>query len=189
MTSYSIALDVESTLADTGTPFRDEYESRNGWRPGEWTDWDFEDVDFDVREYLEITGHNWKHNTGDIPPTERNLAAKVFMLYEDAEYLDIVTGRKGFQEYIEAWLATQGVAYDDYVEVDGQAAKADLGYDIYIDDAPRHVDEIGDDQFLFLYDQPYNRDMELPANAVRVRSLAQAKNLIESASGDIEAVA
>lgn len=153
----NIALDLESTLAEVATAFRDEYENRTGERPGIWTKWNFDDAEFSADEFFEITTSLWKHEPLSIPAIERDVSNKTLRLHKMADRLDIVTGRRGVTDGIEAWLRHQGVQYDDLVVVGQQTDKSALNYDVYIDDAPQHVHAVNETQTLFLYDQPHNR--------------------------------
>jgi len=175
-----ISLDLESTLADIRTPFKDEYERRNGFRPAESDQWDFDNSEFDLREFLEITGHNWKHNVNEIPVTEKGLMAKTHEIYELVNQLDVVTGRWGHKKTMRAWLNTKGILFDDFIVVPNQDKKAGLGYDIYIDDCPKHADFLDTSQRLFLYDQPYNQDVVESETIIRVNSLAEVLQQLES---------
>lgn len=165
-----VSLDLESTLADIATPFLDEYERRNSSRPNQWTDWGFGDADFTFREFMEITSSNWKHRAHQIPPTEKGLMMKINKLHSKADVVDIVTGRQGFSEIMQAWLNTHGIKFDNFRVVESQEQKSELGYDLLIDDCPKHAVEVNDDQTLYLYDQPYNRDVRLGDNCKRVAS-------------------
>jgi uncharacterized HAD superfamily protein len=181
----NIALDLESTLAEVATAFRNEYENRNGERPGVWTEWNFDDAEFSTDEFFEITTSLWKHESLSIPAIERNVSEKTLRLHKMANRLDIVTGRRGVTDGIEAWLRHQGVQYDDLVVVGQQTDKAELNYDVYIDDAPQHVNSVKDDQTLFLYDRPHNRVIDgLEAkNITRITKLEEVYPYIAEAQG------
>lgn len=166
-----VSLDLESTLADISTPFKEEYENRHGTIPEQWTTWNFEDAEFDTGDFMKITGGLWKRSPEDIPVTEKGLMAKVSAIYNEVEKLDVVTGRQGHREQMEWWLDSVGVVYDDFVIANSQEAKQDLGYDVFIDDCPHHAKRLHDGQVLLLYDQPYNRNVSLPDDSHRIVSL------------------
>jgi len=174
-----ISLDLESTLADIREPFYNEYEKRHGVRPSTSSEWNFGDVDHTLREFLKITGSNWKHRASMIPPTEKALMNKVSVLYDASEKLDIVTGRVGHESKMKAWLDGHGIVYDDFVVVDSQEEKSRLDYDVFIDDCPKHIPHLDIDQELYLYDQPYNRGFDLPGNVYRVRSFRDVLELAD----------
>lgn len=180
-----IALDIESTLADIPAAFRDEYEKRHGERPEISTTWGFDNVSYDASTFHEITQSIWKHNSFKILPTEDPLSIPTRKIYETSSGVDLVTGRQGVEEKMRKWAEFQDVWFDDLISVSSQEEKADLGYDILIDDAPRHLRSLNDDQYLFLYNQPYNRNEPLPKNATRVDNLHQCElSLLEVRNED-----
>jgi hypothetical protein len=169
-----ICLDVESTIADIYTPFAQQYEEEYGEKPEEHTEWGFGDSNVDIDEFMEMTSSNWKHRALDIPPEEDDLMLYANILDSLADVLDIVTGRRGFEDEIRNWLDYNGLAYNRFYEVSSQKKKADFGYDVIIDDCPKHVESINADQTLLLYDQPYNRNLNLPDNVFRIESIKEA---------------
>lgn len=177
----NVALDIESTLADVATPFRNEYENRHGVRPEPWEEWDFEDAQFSFSDFMEITTSNWKHHLNAIPAMENGVMPKVHAIRELTDKVDIVTGRSGIDRQLRAWLDTKGVVYDNFVTVDSQEEKAEIGYQVLIDDCPKHVDNIYADQTLLLYNQPYNQHIKTGEmeNVTRINSLTDAISKIE----------
>lgn len=171
----TISLDVESTITNILTPFREELKERTGKEIQDRIEWGFKNVDVSKDTFMEITSSNWKHKPLEIPPTEAGIHVPIMAIYDKAEKLDIVTGRQGFDEEIRTWLEYYSIPYDDFVVVQGQEAKADLGYDVLIDDSPKHVDAVSDDQRLILYDQPYNRNIEMQDNFYRATSFGQVE--------------
>ena len=180
-----IALDIESTLADIPAAFRDEYENRHGEKPDISTTWGFENVSYGADKFHKITQQIWEENSLKILPTEDPISIPTRKIYETANGVDLVTGRQGVEEKMRKWADFQDVWYDDLYSVSSQEEKADLGYDVIIDDSPRHIDTLHDDQYLFLYNQPYNRNYNLPKNASRVDNLHQCElSLLEVRTKD-----
>lgn len=64
---------------------------------------------------------------------------------------------------IRLWLNKHGLRHIPLFSTDGVAnaaqAKLERGYSIYIDDNPRFVGKMPKDQYLILYDQPWNRNV------------------------------
>lgn len=168
-----IALDLESTLADIETPFVNHYneDHRETITTESWGEWDFSDAPFEAREFMQITGHNWKENANEIHPIEQGIAQRVFRVYQEADKLDIVTNRVGHETTMNAWLNTQGIQFDNFVST--QNVKTDLNYDVYIDDHPNIANHLNPSQHLFLYDQAYNQDVNTsPLNIERISSVS-----------------
>lgn len=173
-----IALDVESTLADVQSAFREEYEKRHGVEAEISETWGFDNVDYSKSEFFKITQSLWKNNYLSILPTEDELRTTTRELRDIAGQVDLVTGRQGADQNMKAWAEFVGVVYENFYSVPTQKGKSSLGYDVLIDDSPRHIDAINDDQYLFLYNQPYNQDEaltgeSLPHNVTRIDNLSQ----------------
>jgi uncharacterized HAD superfamily protein len=171
-----IALDLESTLADINALFRDQYAKKHDYRPGEWTEWDFTDVEFDVREFMKITGSNWKNLWHKIPAEEQKLDRTAYELYREADTVDIVTARLGHTDQIKDWLRYHGVVFDELVQTG--KAKHNHDYDVYIDDKPALARDATDE--VFLIDQPYNRGVdanELP-NVTRINKVREVATIL-----------
>lgn len=179
MSEITVSLDIESTLAAVSAAFRDEYRERKGEEPEMWTDWGLGDSNVSVSDFMEITQSLWKHEPQTIEPTEQFIGPKVYGIYEHADSLDIVTGRRGARESLRAWLDMNGVVYDDLIVMGQGRSKADLDYDCYVDDRPALAEDIGSSQHLFLYDQPYNQDVAERRNVDRIYSLGAVRRELD----------
>lgn len=171
-----VALDLESTLADIVTTFVDEYNKRNNTHitRHSWRDWHFTDAPFRAGEFMEITGSNWKHRPHEIPATEDEIAAKEYQLYEEVDKLDVVTKRVGHETTMRAWLNTQNITYDQFKLTQEPKPQMDAEYDVFIDDHPQIDSYLSPGQHLFLYDQPYNKQVNTePLNVDRIYSLKE----------------
>jgi hypothetical protein len=97
--------------------------------------------------------------------------------------VDVVTAAGGYvsEEQRKQWLEKQGVVYNKLVVVpmhggddkSGLTTKLSLDYDLWIDDNPADArSAIKNHKQFFLYDQPWNQDIETPTMTVtRVRTL------------------
>jgi 5'(3')-deoxyribonucleotidase len=89
-------------------------------------------------------------------------APKILRIIAAKHDVDIVTGDYAPIIQIKNKLESIGI----YVGVHYQAiirtheSKADLDYDIFIDDRPSLAEEIKENQTLYLYDQPWNKDVK-----------------------------
>lgn len=170
-----IALDIESTIADVVSAFQEEYEERHGETPMENTTWEFENVGYDASTFFELTQSRWKHHHLDIPPTEEDVTISTRKIYEQADTVDLVTGRQGAEDHMKEWAEFYDIWYDDFKSVDSQEEKLEMDYDVLIDDSPKHIEALDEDQYLFFYTMPYNKDVLLPQNATRVDNLHQVE--------------
>ncbi len=132
-----IALDVDGVLADVIQSWLNYSNSiRDKISIHEITDWDFWKKHkinrYDFYAELSSCWKNWK----EIPPTEENLSLVTKNLSELGT-VDIVTAReRSTDSFVKNWLEYHDVSYDNYVSVIDGPMKADLDYDVFIDDSP-----------------------------------------------------
>jgi hypothetical protein len=175
-----IALDVDGVLADIIFVWLDHYnKSKNGSLTKEdTTAWDFwKDLGYDKYMFYEDLSRCWSRWT-EVPPMERDIGSATEKLMSVGT-VDIVTARDAAStKYVKQWLEHNGIRYNNYVAVLRGRDKADLDYDIFIDDSPHNVARIvSNGKNVLLYDQPWNRDVADP-KIVRIKKLEEAVNAI-----------
>lgn len=163
-----IALDVESTLADsneaalqsTGKLDREEL-------IGEW---DLSDYTWQV--YMGVTDALWRHKPEVIPPEEPDLDRHVTDIAEGNE-VHILTARQHVDPQIMWWLDHHGIEYDEFHSTDKNKCSFEE-YDVFIDDNPEMV---GDCRQLLLRHQPWNAHIDTSKykSVHRIYSLAEAQ--------------
>jgi len=180
-----VALDFDSTLAATReTAFELLAGPDHDYVPEEdikdWT-WGFRE--FGKEAYLSAVWHVWTIRPLEVPPLETGqwrAVNKIRSLFD----VDIVTAhpdQKWISKGKKAWLREQGINYDKFVVVDPDKSKAELGYDIYIDDKPAlpaEVNQKNPSASTFLVDWPYNEDVD--GEYTRVDSVDEARRLLEA---------
>ena len=170
-----IALDVDGVLADVIIPWLDHSNKiRTKISKHEITDWDFwKKLDIDRYDFYDELSSCWR-NWIDIPPTEVGLCDLTEKLSELA-HVDIVTAReRSTDQFVKDWLRHHGIKYDRYVSVISGPMKADLDYDVFIDDSPLNAAKIiGNKKRIFLYSQPWNSNMD-EDQISRISSLSEA---------------
>ncbi|MDH3313867.1 MAG: hypothetical protein OEM28_12105 [Nitrosopumilus sp.] len=132
-----IALDVDGVLADVIISWlnysntirpnisKNDITNWNFWKNHQINQYDF---------YTELSSC-WK-NWNSIPPTEENLSFVTKNLLEIGQ-LDIVTAReRSTDSFVKKWLNYYNISFDNYVSVIDGPMKADLDYDVFIDDSP-----------------------------------------------------
>lgn len=154
-----IALDVDGVLADVIVPWLN---FSNKIRPkiskNDITDWDFwkkhqiNQYDF----YTELSSC-WK-NWNSIPPTQESLSSVTKNLLKLGQ-VDIVTAReRSTDSFVKNWLNHHKIFFDNYVSVIDGPMKADLDYDIFIDDSPLNTKKfLKNKKTVILYSQPWNQ--------------------------------
>jgi hypothetical protein len=156
-----IALDVDGVLADVIQSWLNYSNSiRDKILKHEITDWDFWNKHqinrYDFYGELSSCWKNWK----EIPPTEDNLSLVTKNLSELGN-VDIVTAReRSTDSFVKNWLEFHNVSYDNYVSVIDGPMKADLDYDVFIDDSPLNALKIiQQNKKIILYSQPWNQNI------------------------------
>jgi len=175
-----IALDVDGVLADVIKSWLDY---SNTIRPKiskhDITDWDFWEK-FKINRYDFYAELNscWK-NWNSIPPTEENLSSVTKNLSKLGQ-VDIVTAReRSTDSFVKNWLDHYNISYDNYVSVIDGPMKADLDYDVFIDDSPLNALKIiQNDKKVILYSQPWNKHIS-EHRIHRVSNLSEAVEKIK----------
>jgi len=175
-----IALDVDGVLADVIKSWLDY---SNTIRPKiskhDITDWDFWEK-FKINRYDFYAELNscWK-NWNSIPPTEENLSSITKNLSKIGQ-VDIVTAReRSTDSFVKNWLSHYNISYDNYVSVIDGPMKADLDYDVFIDDSPLNALKIiQNDKKVILYSQPWNKHIS-EHRIHRISNLSEAVEKIK----------
>jgi len=175
-----IALDVDGVLADIIFVWLDDYnKTHNKSITKEDTDkWDFwKNLGYDKYRFYDDLSRCWS-KWMDVPPMEQNLAAASEKL-NSVGTVDIVTARDaGSTQYVKQWLVHHGIKYNEYVAVLRGSDKADLDYDVFIDDSPLYVvDMASRGRNVLLYDQPWNKSV-IDSKIVRIKKLEEAVDII-----------
>ena len=154
-----IALDVDGVLADVIISWLNYSNSiRPSISKNQITDWEFWKkfkIDpFDFYSELSFCWKDWK----SIPVTEKNLSLTTENLSKFAQ-VDIVTAREvSTNSFVKNWLKHNDISYDNYVSVIDGPMKADLDYDVFIDDSPLNaVKFLENNKKVILYSQPWNK--------------------------------
>ena len=176
-----IALDVDGVLADVIVSW---INYSNSIRPhiskNQVTDWEFWkkfDINpFDFYSELSSCWKNWK----SIPTTEKNLSDITKNLLKLGE-VDIVTAReRSTDSFVKNWLNHHDISYHNYVSVIDGPMKADLDYDIFIDDSPLNaIKFIQNHKKVILYSQPWNQHIS-NHELFRISNLSEAIEIIKS---------
>jgi len=176
-----IALDVDGVLADVIQSWLNYNNSiRQEISRQEISDWDFWKK-FKINRYdfyteLSSCWENWM----SVPPTETNLSLTTKNLSKIGQ-VDIVTAReRSTDSFVKNWLNHYDISYDNYVSVIDGPMKANLDYDVFIDDSPLNALKIIEQKKkIILYSQPWNQHI-LEDQIHRVSNLSEAIEEINS---------
>ncbi|KER06093.1 putative nucleotidase YqfW protein [Marine Group I thaumarchaeote SCGC AAA799-E16] len=170
-----IALDVDGVLADVIQSWLNYSNSiRQKIQKHEITDWNFwKKFEINRYDFYSELSSCWKNWTS-IPPTEENLALVTKNLSDIAQ-VDIVTAReRSTDSFVKKWLEHYNISYDNYVSVIDGPMKADLDYDVFIDDSPLNAFKfLKNKKNVILYSQPWNQHI-VEKNVHRISNLSEA---------------
>jgi len=176
-----IALDVDGVLADVIQSWLNYNNSiRQEISKQEISDWDFwKKFKINRYDFYAELSSCWK-NWMSIPPTETNLSSTTKNLSKIGQ-VDIVTAReRSTDSFVKNWLNHYDISYDNYVSVIDGPMKADLDYDVFIDDSPLNALKIiQQKKKIILYSQPWNQHI-LEDQIHRVSNLSEAIEEINS---------
>lgn len=175
----TVAIDVDSVLADVMLVWADEYNRRRNASitKQDVTRWDIPTVlPITPDEVYRYFTHVWKKRWQEIPPTEPGIGAVTKRLHKKGYRISIITKReRPTVAYVAKWLDANGVYADDLLFIYDAVPKASYPFDILIDDAPKNLVDITAPKSAILFDQPWNRDFDWP---VRVSRLSEAEKLL-----------
>ena len=170
-----IALDVDGVLADVIESWLiSSNKIRSSISKDEITNWDFwKKFNINRYDFYEELSDCWK-NWNTIPPTEDNLSTVTENLSNFGQ-VDIVTAREiSTDSFVKNWLKLHDVTYHNYVSVVDGPMKADLNYDVFIDDSPLNaIKFLERKKNVFLYSQPWNQNISNP-DIQRISTLSEA---------------
>ncbi len=177
-----IALDVDGVLADIISIWLNNYNEKNRDKIlsiDSICRWDFwKELGYDEYRFYAELAQCW-HEWYNIPLTEPHIPLYVNKLKNIAERVDIVSAQIA-KDHVVRWLEHNGIEYDEYVSVTVGKDKANLAYDIFIDDSPVNALSIASmDKYVLLYDQPWNKHVSNDSKIVRIKSLKDAIEILQ----------
>jgi hypothetical protein len=137
-----------------------------------WKAW--ETANISKAEFFHTLDEAW-FKWPSIPPTEEKLADKIGRLIEFSQ-VDIVTGRSPETvSSAESWLENQKIKFNTFIRTDSVMDKADLNYDVFIDDSPELMSALASKPncHAILYTQPWNKDTPEMPRILRAQSWDQ----------------
>jgi len=170
-----IALDVDGVLADVIVSWLHYSNSiRSHISKNQVTDWEFWKKfninPFDFYSELSSCWKNWQ----SIPTTQENLS-DITKNLSILGQVDIVTAReRSTDSFVKNWLNYYDISYDNYISVIDGPMKADLDYDVFIDDSPLNaIKFLENHKKVILYSQPWNQNIS-NRELFRISNLSEA---------------
>lgn len=156
----AVAIDMDSTLAATMTAVFDELDIDRDYEDCESWNWPIEQYG---EEFLDTIYRLWREKPRAIQPTEPNIAEEIDIL-RDVATVHIVTHQPSESPYITRgkamWLDHHGIEVDALKALPHSTPKSEFDYDWFLDDKPTLPSKA--DTEAYLYDRPYNRDVDAP---------------------------
>ena len=175
----TVAIDVDSVLADVMLVWSDEYNKRvkTTITKNDIIAWDIPTVlPITPDQVYKFFSHVWKYRWKEIPPTEPDIGEVTKRIHRKGYRISILTKReRPTAPYVARWLDFHQVYADELLFVYDAVPKANYPFDILIDDAPKNVVDVVPPKSAILFNQPWNSDFKWP---VRVSSLSEAEALL-----------
>ena len=181
-----IAVDLDGVLADTMVTFCKILNQRHSTHFTvnsfvQWNAWRIAHITKDeFFRTLDKAWFEWKN----IPSMDENIGAEVGRIRRFG-HIDIVTGRsRETVQAAKAWLERHKVPYETFVRTASTKAKAELNYDVFIDDSAELMSLVASslDNSGILYTQPWNRNADDMQRVFRVERWEQIPAVLEKIS-------
>jgi 5'(3')-deoxyribonucleotidase len=136
-------------------------------------------VAMDAREIFWLQEEVWKE-WKTLPPTEDKIPEKLLTLKDRGYTLYIATSRPiRSASLVRNWINQLGIPYDGFYALGPFKAKVTIDSDVLVDDAPEQVERfIAEKRKGFIYDQPWNRNVNI-SGATVIHNLTQLLNYLE----------
>lgn len=175
----TVAIDVDSVLADVMLTWTDEYSKRS-----KKTVTKKDIVEWDIPTILPITSdevylhfsHVWKNRWREIPPTEPDIGKVTERIHRKGYRISIITKReRPTAAYVAMWLDLHSIYANELLFIYDTIPKSSYPFDVLIDDAPMNLLDVVSPKSAILFNQPWNKNFEWP---VRVNTLSEAEKLL-----------
>ncbi len=181
--TFRTAVDLDGVLADTMVTFCKILNQRHSTQFTvdsfvRWNAWEIAHITKD--EFFRTLDEAWFDWTA-VPPIEQNIGEKVNRLRQFGR-TDIVTGRsQETVQHAKAWLKEYRVPYDSFIRTVSTKAKANLDYDLFIDDSADLMSFLASslDRSGILYTQPWNKNASAMPRIFRVDRWQQIPAVLE----------
>lgn len=181
-----IAVDLDGVLADTMVTFCRILNHRHSTNFTansfvQWNAWKIAHITKD--EFFRTLDEAW-FEWENIPPVEEEIGARVNRICAIGR-VDVVTGRsQETAQPAKSWLEKYKVPYERFVRTANTKGKANLSYDVFIDDSADLMSLVACslDRWGILYTQPWNRNAKEMPKIFRVEGWKQIPALLEQVS-------
>jgi uncharacterized protein len=175
----TVAIDVDSVLADVMLVWADEYNKRSKAKvtKDQIVKWDIPTVlPITADQVYKYFSYVWKYRWREILPTEQEIGGVTKRIHRKGYRISILTKReRPTVPYVAKWLDLHQIYADELLFIYDAVPKASYPFDVLIDDAPKNLVDIVAPKSAILFNQPWNKNFDWP---VRVDSLSEAEKLL-----------
>jgi 5'-nucleotidase len=184
---FILGVDLDAVCADYVEAFRQVVAADRGVAPGTLTSdvsWDFASWGLDRSEFLRLHQAGVESGMFATMPAIEGASEALWRLSNADIWIRVITHRlimNGSHQTVARdtvrWLDTADIPYRDLCFI---GAKADVGAQCYIDDAPHNIEALrAAGNTVIIFDQPYNRHL----SGLRARTWVEAEQLVYDLSG------
>ncbi len=175
----TVAIDVDSVLADVMLTWTDEYSKRSkkSVTKKDIVEWDIPTIlPITADEVYQHFSHVWKNRWREIPPTEPDIGKVTERIHRKGYRISIITKReRPTAAYVAMWLDLHGIYANELLFIYDTIPKSKYPFDVLIDDAPMNLLDVVSPKSAILFNQPWNQKFDWP---VRVDRLSEAEKLL-----------
>jgi 5'(3')-deoxyribonucleotidase len=175
----TVAIDVDSVLADVMLVWVDEYNRRHKTNisKNDIVAWDIPTIlPVSPGQVYRMFSYVWKYRWREIPPTEGSIGEITRRIHRKGYRISIITKReRPTVPYVAKWLDAYDVYSDELLFIYDAVPKANYPFDVLVDDAPKNLIDVVPPKSAILFNQPWNRTFQWP---VRVSLLSEAEKLL-----------
>ena len=142
----TVAIDVDSVLADVMLVWTDEYNKRNKAQitKKEIANWDIPTIlPITPPQIYRYFTYVWRYRWREIPPTEPKIGEVTKRIHRKGYRISIITKReRPTAPYVSKWLDFNHIYTDELLFIYDAVPKANYPFDILIDDAPKNLIDV-----------------------------------------------
>lgn len=155
-----IAVDIEETVADVDGAMLEAWNFRYGtdYEKSDMDSWDWVREELEYWRFMQLVDDLWVHAAHTIEMLDVAAPTVLRKMVDEGHGVDFVTARTGVETQMQRWLKRNGFesAYFGFVSIEPEESKAELDYEVFIDDNPRLTEELYDYQHQYLIERSYN---------------------------------
>ncbi len=175
----TIALDLDSVLADVMITWIDEYNNtfNTNLKKSDIVQWHLHNIlPLPEKEVQDLFTYVWKNRWKDIPPTSNDISKVTNLLQEKGFRISIITKRdRATIVFVAYWLDLHGVSFNDIIFIFDDMSKAHYPFFLLVDDSPLNASEVLYPKRIAIFDQPWNKSLN---NYPRIYKLNEIFDLI-----------